>query len=248
MEILDRWWSLPGPAAFVARIIEDLRSGRSCLIRMPQAFDVAALTMAVRRAIAIDYFAAWDCFSLGGLEAMPPIMALSQLFNGEFHSARGFALAPELAGRVIWLDGWSQLSQPQCSDWRNLLEQYAHAPRQQAPHNHTMFCLPLVGDDTYDVGAGEDVLLAQQWWWGATSRLDLALLIDYLEGGDGFRGHLRNSILSNLAGFDPRRAIWLAQLQALAVDSVCASLQQFAKEFALGEVPTLARTKQSFLE
>ena len=209
----DPWWDLPGPTAFVARLVSDLTDGKNVILRLPTHPPVG-LPNALRRRLAREELFEWRSLTVDAESASAPAEWLVRKiapheFNGRAITERTLAESRGLSGHVVWVDRMD----PGCwGRWLPMLERYAHACQLRPETERMCLIVPLVGAVAARP-AGSAVTLVEHEWRGRADRLDASLYASLLT--QDFRGsywarRLRVSVLTELAGPDVHAAKRLA--------------------------------------
>ena len=175
-----RWWQLPGPAAFLARLVQDVREGNNVIVALPEhAPD--GLDTALLRSLRDDGDWPWERLPNEILLAEDVSSALIRYFLPDFPpearwNATALATASDFGGRIVWVEGITRTTWP---TWRTFLTNYTHALRSREPYTRSLFIILLTGisDDATMVA---DVGLSVRTYRDCVDRLDLLFYTTHL--------------------------------------------------------------------
>lgn len=168
------WWKLPGPGAFVASIVNDLRDGRNVVVCLPTNTP-PDLRSAVQD--GYEWGGAWSTLSCEDFRDCAPLSGLYKRFvpcEDQFdllQSTRDLVQRPGFVGHVIWVD---DLSPREWTEWRRFLEDYQVACRGIEGLRRTIFCVKIAGVAATEL-CKEDVCLAVHKYDQSVSSLDMYL-------------------------------------------------------------------------
>jgi hypothetical protein len=133
----------------------------------------------------------------------------------------------------LWIDGWTETEADDRHAWFEFLRQYAHAAKQRELVQRSVICIAVSGAVALEPSTGEDVLLADHWWWSTTSRLDMAVLLESLDEEEGRGDEVVDAMLVRAAGFDPRLAAWLVTSGCADGLAIARALKAYSERFRL---------------
>ncbi|PYI51060.1 hypothetical protein [Paenibacillus flagellatus] len=171
------WWTLPGPADFLAKVADDLKYGNQVCLMLPVTFPWN-LKAYVRELIPDG--GGWDWQSLRldefGEDARNPAALLYGIYlprtkPSVVRDAASLLREEEFYGKVVWLEGMTSELWPV---WKTFLEDYAALSRKIDAYDQTRFVVTLTGDLTEDPPK-PDMGLAIHEWRGTMDKLDMRL-------------------------------------------------------------------------
>lgn len=204
------FWTLPGPASFVARICTELSKGRNVALRVPQYFP-SGFDSALRRATEENW--AWNTIAdhSEGTVAISTVQQLTGSIppNGISPHAH-IAQYLDFQGGIGWIQ---DVKLAFASDWSEFLSEYEHACREVHESRRGLFVVVFKGDSASHAPS-EEVALSLLTWDDWVSELDMLLYASRLvvERGatKGARATLLSTCIARLAVGDP----YVAQLLA----------------------------------
>ena len=134
-------WDLPGPVAFVRRVVKKLRGGSSVVLRFPAGVADGLEADLQRRC---DWGHEWTLLRADDAEKRGHLFGRAMADLKPPVPARELLRSPRFRNRIIWIHG---ISPDGWLNWRDLLLRYSDACRNQgsgAPPS--VFVLPLCGD------------------------------------------------------------------------------------------------------
>ena len=226
------WWSLPGPARFVERVVEDFRAGRHVVLLLPHHMP-GGLSSALRRAIESEGLREWQSLPIGDLAGASPADVLFDRFLQEsdpavVRTAAALATEADFSWGGIWLD---EIDQRVWRAWKALLIEYARACRASDRSGRTLFCVPLLGALALDPPLGDEQVVYHRWS-ASVDDLDLQLFAAALmrERPSGPHKQLAVAVAAKLAGWDPGLVEWLADEPVERICDPIALLRDFGAE------------------
>lgn len=231
------WWNLPGPARFLDRIENDLRSGRNIIVRFPErapvGFREAVFERIIKSEIRVPQLISADQLSLREDPAseIRRILVPSIPLPG-WQGIKSLAGAAEFAGYLIWIEG---LGGNGIKPWLKFLSEYQRACQLRDDFDRSLFCIPVHGllDDAY---IAEDVVLGVHRWCGVPDRLDMASWVARNVSNRRGTPVLRRMaiwVAVELAGTDPVLAMYLASVDLQELLSPTRLLKKYADEACL---------------
>jgi hypothetical protein len=135
-----RWWSLPGPDAWLDRVARDLDAGRSVVVQVP-AHGPSDVGDALRRTREHD----WRTLTA---EPGPVADRLLARFDPERparekRDAHAVVASERLRGHALLLE--IPASAPCWGEWAPFLQEYVDLARALEPFERTVFCVVLHG-------------------------------------------------------------------------------------------------------
>lgn len=204
----DRFWALPGPRGFLARLQADLDSSdwtQEIVVALPQAGAPPALVQHVaslrspRRVVSVHLCPDDDdsvlarCLHQAGLDLPPRQVQVGDLLDGR------------LADHLLVIDAMPA-TPGQAADVLRLVEACAAVAHNAAPASMPLQVVALVPGE-WCARLQEGLRLNVRWWWGQIGRLDVLLL---LHEHDDRSDPTRNAAIAELALFDLEVARHLA--------------------------------------
>jgi len=137
-----------------------------------------------------------------------PVYDLHQVYNRGVKTQNGLDI-PSLCrcdgfqSRMIWLDGIEMIGE-KGDQWLDFLKRYAVACGSQDLIDRTVFAVPI----RCHLATGElpvENLLAQHWFWGRISSLDMQLLSAQITAdrqADSLENRLLINVVASMCGFD----------------------------------------------
>lgn len=213
----DRWWTLPGPSAFIDELVAALRSSRNLLIMLPQ-YAPPGIENAMGRRVCDDPSWRWRTLSLGpsGSDAATPVQSIFRGLGldsprpGESWADR-LADASEMQDRILWIDG---IKLDAWQPWRDAISRYARTCQQRSQYGRGLLCCCVCGVPSADLPLA-DGALSVHTWFGRLDELDLQIWVAHFLRGieiSPLERRARRIIAATLAGFDPELALCLARL------------------------------------
>lgn len=218
------WWQLPRPAAFLDRVVGDLRQGKNVILALPE-YAPTGLREALAVQVNNNNFWNWRPVSLPKNEsvsddpvrllfdrlALPPIEATKKnLFDGlpktlqantNLHpnpilDVKALVNCQEFCGNVIWLEGLTENSWP---NWQTFFEEYAEICQNRRELERSLFCIPLVGTLSTQVLSKAKKTFSEKTfsirpWRGIVDRLDMQLYISSQMAHNGATNILEKNI------------------------------------------------------
>lgn len=231
----ERWWTLPGPSAFIDEVIAALRSSRNLLIALPQ-YAPRGIESAVGRRVFEDSLWHWRTLNLDTCESgiKGPIEVL---FRGlglgsptpEEPWADQLADSAEMRDRVLWIEG---IQADDWLAWKEAVSRYAAACQSRPQFGRGLLCCCVYGV-AGDRLPTTDGTLSVHVWTGRLDELDLQIWIaHYLSGMEmsPLERRARRVLAATLAGFDPVLAMSLARLDLNSLMRPGAVLRDLAAE------------------
>jgi len=245
--VWERWWTLPGPSAFIDELIAALRSSRNLLIALP-LHAPPGIESAVARRVCEDPLWRWRSLSLG--EAEPgPAAPIATLFRGLELDVPGpgtpwadhLADADAMRDRVLWIDG---INAHTWEPWKDALGRYANACQPRSQFGRGLLCVCICGVASESLPT-TDGALSVHTWIGRLDELDLQIWVaHYLRGLEmtPLERRARRVLAATLAGFDPGLAMSLAHLELASLLNPGSVLRDLAVErgWTEGNLPTPA--------
>lgn len=179
---VDPWWGLPGPGSFLAKLADELRSGRNVLLMLP-SHAPSGLDDALDQLLRNDGSLYFQMLNLGSEDAdATPSKPPPRLIHDRFAplrsrspaisaSARTVAFAEELAGTVIWV---SEITDDLWPAWSRFLVEYKDACRQREAHVRCRLVVQIAGKPASEAPP-DDVALSVQRWEGIVRRFDMLI-------------------------------------------------------------------------
>jgi hypothetical protein len=197
------FWRLPGPRRFLLAVADDLRSGKSVVLCLPETCP-EGLFSALRRLLAAEDHICWQTLSAGiGDERSPADQLfarfLPQAAPEALRSARQLARESGFQGKLIAVSGICKANWPR---WRAFLSEYEDAARAVDLLDRNRFCVACQGAPALDPPV-EGVCLEVHTWEDVVDELDIRLFA---------AEQSRESRQSALA-----RALWVEIVTQLAV-------------------------------
>lgn len=201
------WMQLPGPAGWVATVVDELRAGRNVVLCVPEYAPADEdLRTAIR--LGLDHDHEWRTLRVPS-DGEGPAKPVEFLFSSLAPRAPGHEVQnvgtllrqDGFGGCFIWLDGIDAAAWP---TWRQFLTEYSHACRATSLLDRTVFCVLLRGGLALEPPT-EDVCLALHRWHGVVESLDAALLAAQLVQGRGLprlQKRVTVAIVAQLAQWD----------------------------------------------
>ena len=170
----SNWWQLPGPSAYCEDAAQDLREGKNIILKLPENMPGGILDC-MHRAFPTEEGGSWSKHVVQDGDRAP----INQLYRSfvidrkpsDIRNPASLAREEALSGRIIWLEGITTELWP---EWKEFLENYAHACRSVDPIERLLFCVPLVGQIA-NTSPHEDVCLSHHKWLGCVDSLDTLL-------------------------------------------------------------------------
>jgi hypothetical protein len=181
----EKWWTLPGPAAFLRAAWDDLRDGKNVVLALPTTAP-AGLRDALAALVRQAELWAWRDFVAGDGDGGPLVLVerlhrqlAPPLQTAALLSAATLAADPRLADTVIWVEGMTAACWPA---WRDLLSQYERACQARPEQGRGLFCVPLTGN----VGRTPEPAVALRVlpWRSAVGGIDILLDLSMRENGE----------------------------------------------------------------
>jgi hypothetical protein len=229
----DLWWGLPGPAHFVDCLWSDLRSGRNLVIGLPEHHPHGlrdALGSKLRESDLFD-FRVLDLCDEEAEATQAPARYLHKRLSplsdpGVSPSARTVALAPNLAGSVLWIDG---ITEKNWAVWRRFLDEYKDACRMCRDYERFLLVAPLVGLPA-TLWPKEELTLSLHRWEGIVRRIDMLIYTTaQIETGNvpAFLKDLATAVTVEVAGTDP---LLVDLLASASIESIIEPLDIMREE------------------
>ena len=237
------WWRLPGPKTFVCWIADDLRDGKSVVVRLPQHAP-EMLAEAVRDELGEHAGYYWTRIDSEHREQTHPVELLFSRFAptaapDTLRNPRTLVLQPEFNGKLVVVDSLRPDAWPA---WRTFLSDYAIACRGCSPLDRTVFLVLTEAAAESDTPRPEALLVCRDYR-AVVSQMDM-LLFAYQCFRESFLGwperDLAVQLATNLALWDPRLAMKLASVELKELLAPRTLLAELAAErgwqFKPGEV------------
>lgn len=212
-----RWWQLPGPAAFLDLLEQDLREGKSITLALPE-HGPAGLRAALAERVRESDLWYWNTLALDDCKDAysQPARLLHQRFAplksaSTLLSARTLAAAERFRGLVIWVEGLDAAGWPA---WRSFLEEYEHVCRSFSEFDRSMLCVPVAGELTEELPRS-GVALSVRRWRGIVDRFDMTIFATQLlreRSISALARRLSVAVVAELAGTDGSLAEELSHL------------------------------------
>lgn len=197
---------MPGPQYFIQNIAQDLREGKNVVICLPR---YSPDKLAVRIREAINEGNRWEYLTNNNYYESSPIDFLYQYFLAgcdakEVRTIPNFLNHFETMGKIIWIDGISELSWPY---WKEFIIKYEPVCRGKSLLERTVFCILLKGELAIHPPR-EDVCLSVRIYSGISDSLDMLIYASHMASGSvvfssGIIGKLMPVIISKIALWDP---------------------------------------------
>jgi hypothetical protein len=168
--VSSTWWSLPGPANFVDRVADSLRTGRSCAVLLT-ALTPRGLREAIRRC-SDELHNRWQRLLLDSSEAIVPALFESyanEEDNGRERTLANLAEMERFQNRIIWCEVSEAIA---AKAWASFLQDYEPLARSLPLTSRTVFCLALSGDAALAWTIGEEAGLTIERYCGCITPLD----------------------------------------------------------------------------
>lgn len=202
------WRLLPGPAAFLDSVEQDLRDGRNVIVAAPAGALPDLREALADRVVRNDYWC-WRPveFAEEDLSGSDPCEVIARRFV--WSGGDAFPVTPELLaearilqGCVVCIEGIPPAAWPR---WREFLGEYEHARRNSGGRDGPLFCAMVRGIQEGDLPRAA-VALAVRAWRGVVTSLDVWLHVSRRlppsAAEDLFRRQLACSVCAALAGPD----------------------------------------------
>lgn len=200
-------WNLPGLHRFAADIAGDLREGRNVLVVCPSSLP-PGLHHAISSELANADLGPLEIISAEKISQGSPVYDLHQVYNQAVKTQNGLDIqslcrCDSFQSRMIWLDDIEMIGE-KGGQWLDFLKRYAVACGSQDLIDRTVFAVPI----RYHLAMVDlpvENLLAQHWFWGRTSSLDMQLLSAQVianREADFLENRLLINVVTSLCGFD----------------------------------------------
>lgn len=208
------WWGLPGPGAFVEKIVRELRNGRQIIAQLPKPSGEGILR-AVRTAFGEEGF--WTTLDFSEIEFdHSPLEALFDRFARDVPPESTFKTRflleqPSFQGRFIAV---INLSEKQLPHFLRFLDGYATEIKSIHFLQQTFFLI-LLEEAFSGHQLRDSPTIAVLPWDGAVDQLDAYLFAGYLchhHRLSPVLKHLQVSVAANLALWDRQLAEMLCNL------------------------------------
>jgi hypothetical protein len=209
-----RWWSLPGPRAYLDRVARDLEAGRSIVCHVP-AHGPDDLGDAIRRTFEQD----WRVLDTGAANDGAPVAdRLLARFEPERparerRDVRAVVASMRLRGHALLLE--IEAAAGDWPGWCAFLDEYAELARALEAFERTVFCVVLTGSGTPTLPP-VSVCVAHHPLRGYVSELDVHLYVaqriaeQRAHSRSRLVGRVRQTVAARVAGSDRALAIRLA--------------------------------------
>jgi len=236
-DVSDLLWRLPGPAAFVDEIVDDVRQGVSVVLCLPE-YAAPGLREAVGEKVRAREICKQATVDQAAMEAgIPPPQVLRQAIHGpsaeKGDGARELATDRSLRDWLIWVEG---VGQSQWPAWKRFLEEFEAASRAASDCNGLRVVVVARGSLANSPPRAE-VRLAVRKWQGVVEPLDMLLLVYWLmrdADASPLRRRLQISLIAELAGTDPLLAETLCRCDLPALINPLDALRGFAQRRSWG--------------
>ena len=224
------WWTLPGPAEYVAGTVRAVRDGNHAVLALPEHVPEG-----LRSSIRDELGTAWPWFDLPPEVEEPPVDFLFDRFVPDaapdlLRTPQALVRQSGFANRVLWL---RVCSSKQWAPWRSFLEKYRSACHSYPRQSPAQFIVTLEGEAATQTPR-EETLLTVRSWRGVINELDATLYAAHLLR-DRSLDHLpRQVAVSTVAAF----ALW----DASVADKLTADLDS-ALEYPKGILCEIARDR-----
>jgi hypothetical protein len=174
---MPRFWNrLPGPSAFVAGIVHDLRQGLNVAVLIPEGVESDFVEEIKKEVQDIGF--SWTNLSADQLD--PTISPVDQLFDrfvpdapvGLRRNALALVQQENFESRIICLYGFDESEH--WAPWEIFINEYQVACGSQDPILRTLFIIILSGDIALNPPC-EDTQLAHHRWQGCVDSFDMLL-------------------------------------------------------------------------
>jgi len=228
------WWHLPGPGAYVSRIVKDLRDGKNVVLCMPE-HSPDGVGAAVREVLGESDWWLWHTLNIAedGGDMTPAELLFSRfvpdVIPHAIQNAESLLEQRSFGGRLVWLEGLNGLSWPR---WKEFLVEYEHAYRSFPTLERSQFCVTLTGGIALDPPP-DAVCLSHHYWRGWVSATDMLLYSSMLVHATKLsilQKRLAAAIAGSLALWDPTVSQRLAEASIETILNPGPILRQIADE------------------
>ena len=227
------WWALPGPSAFLADVVADIRRGLNVIVAPPPSSPVTehVLEPLVRRFESL-HFISIDSADI----AFPISESLHERLGvqptpGQLASPAH--LAEALPDRnVIFVDGFSATN---AQLWMDFLCQYQHGCNAKPAHKRSVFCVAMSA--ACCVEPKQDIVLSLRRFKANFHRIDGVLQIENFLPRDGRAAIERDLLVSvgaELAGCDGALAKAIAESGRNFLTSPIPVLRRYGESLGWG--------------
>jgi hypothetical protein len=222
-------FQMPGPAAFIDTLEQDLRAGRNILLLLPSTPFLAIRDVLSRR-VSENGLWDWQSIDLSNFDdGMNPLEVIKRRMSKlDIHDIASLIQHIDLQGKVFWVEG---IKPQHLKSWKSFLAAYEHMCRNSGG-DHPLFCVAVWGIDESPTASIGPACVYRQWR-GILNHLDMELLIAHIVRNQSMHPletRLTISLCAELAGTDFSLASQLAECTIPTLFDVEPVLRQFAKQ------------------
>jgi hypothetical protein len=234
------WWQLPGPNAFITKIIDDVRDGRNVILCLPDHLP-EGLDYAIRSNLDESERSMWHGLSATD-DVVPPCNQILSFFHiegeiGIANQIESLCKKDSFIGKILWIQNLNKDSWPL---WNDFILQYEQTCRSIPLIRRTVFIIPLVGEICKEA-PDEDVTLSKRKWYGAVDSIDMLIFVNEMLRDKQMPRLLKKmaiSVITNISLWDPVLARYFVDLDHEFIFKPTSVLEEYAKE--IGWVPSSA--------